>query len=192
MVACRYGISLLVFNSTSYSWATSWTLEEKFHIDARPCILLYPPVPGKTSIFKNCSKVLHVKPNTWHMHSISTILQHPMYGFFKTKISWFFSCLHNKIAGKQPLYSKNTNESFKTVFSRKPARWNWSDYWENPVKILNWKIKKRQKGVKSTTWRHINRGACHQPQNEAGNQPTGEFGFWSRVEGRGYKVEGRG
>lgn len=34
----------------------------------------------------------------------------------------------------------------------------------------------RQKGVKSTTWRHINRGACHQPQNEAGNQPRGGGG----------------
>ena len=93
MVACRYRISLLVLNSTSYSWATSWTLEEKFHIDARPCILLYPLVPGKTLIFKNCSKVLHVKPNTWHMHSISTILQHPMYGFLLNKNFMIFQLL---------------------------------------------------------------------------------------------------
>lgn len=35
----------------------------------------------------------------------------------------------------------------------------------------------RQKGVKSTTWPHINRGACHQPQNEAGNQPRGGGGM---------------
>ena len=47
MVACRNGISLLVFNSTSYSFAalsrelSSETLEEKFHIYARPCIILY-------------------------------------------------------------------------------------------------------------------------------------------------------
>ena len=47
MVACRYGISLLVFNSASHSFAalthklSSWTLEEKFHIYARPCIILY-------------------------------------------------------------------------------------------------------------------------------------------------------
>ena len=47
MVACRYGISLLVFNSTSHSFAAlarellSQTLGEKFHIYARPCIILY-------------------------------------------------------------------------------------------------------------------------------------------------------
>ena len=47
MVACRYGISLVVFNSTSHSFAaltrelSSYTLEEKFHIYARPCIILY-------------------------------------------------------------------------------------------------------------------------------------------------------
>ena len=47
MIACRYGISLLVFNSTSHSFAaltrelSSWTLVEKFHIYARPCIILY-------------------------------------------------------------------------------------------------------------------------------------------------------
>ena len=33
MVACKYGISLLVFNSTS--------VVVKFHIYARPCIILY-------------------------------------------------------------------------------------------------------------------------------------------------------
>ena len=38
MVACRYGISLLVINSTSHTFAaltrelSSYTLEEKFHI----------------------------------------------------------------------------------------------------------------------------------------------------------------
>ena len=38
MVACRYGISLLVFNSISHSFAaSSSTLEEKIHIYARPC-----------------------------------------------------------------------------------------------------------------------------------------------------------
>ena len=47
MIACRYGISLLVFNSTSHSFAalthelSSLTLEEKLHIYARPCIILY-------------------------------------------------------------------------------------------------------------------------------------------------------
>ena len=47
MVACRFGISFLVFNSTSHSFAvltrelSSQTLEEKFHIYAHPCILLY-------------------------------------------------------------------------------------------------------------------------------------------------------
>ena len=47
MVACRYGISLLVFNSTSHSFAVPTrelsisTLEEKFHIYARPCIILH-------------------------------------------------------------------------------------------------------------------------------------------------------
>ena len=47
MVACRHGISLLVFNSTSHSFAeltcelSSLTLEEKFHIYAHPCIILY-------------------------------------------------------------------------------------------------------------------------------------------------------
>ena len=47
MVACRYGISLLVFNSTSHSFAaltlelSCLILEEKFHIYARPCIILY-------------------------------------------------------------------------------------------------------------------------------------------------------
>ena len=47
MVAWRYGISLLVFNSISHSFATltrailRWTLEEKFHISARPCIIVY-------------------------------------------------------------------------------------------------------------------------------------------------------
>ena len=47
MVACRYGILLLVFNSTSHSFAAltrellSQTLEEKFHIYALPCIILH-------------------------------------------------------------------------------------------------------------------------------------------------------
>ena len=47
MVACRYEISLLMFNLISHSFATltreisSWTLEEKFHIDTYPCIILY-------------------------------------------------------------------------------------------------------------------------------------------------------
>ena len=47
MVAWRYGISLLVFNSISHSFATltreisRWTLEEKFHVSARPCIIVY-------------------------------------------------------------------------------------------------------------------------------------------------------
>ena len=47
MVAFRYGISLLVFNSTSHSSGaltrelSSKTLEEKFHIYTRPCIILY-------------------------------------------------------------------------------------------------------------------------------------------------------
>ena len=47
MVVCRYEISLLVFNSTSHSFAvltrelSSLTLEEKFHIYARLCIILY-------------------------------------------------------------------------------------------------------------------------------------------------------
>ena len=47
MITCRYGISLLVFNATSHSFATlnhelsSRTLEEKFHIYARPCIIIY-------------------------------------------------------------------------------------------------------------------------------------------------------
>ena len=42
MAACRYGISLLVFNSTSHSFTaltrepSSERLEEKFHIYARP------------------------------------------------------------------------------------------------------------------------------------------------------------
>ena len=46
MIACRYEISLLVFNSTSHSFAaltrvlSSQTLEEKFHIYARPRIFL--------------------------------------------------------------------------------------------------------------------------------------------------------
>ena len=40
MVACRYGISLLVFNSTPHSFA-ALTLEEKFHIYAHPSIILY-------------------------------------------------------------------------------------------------------------------------------------------------------
>ena len=47
VVACRYGISLLVFNLTSHSFAaltrelSSQTLEEKFHTYARPSIILY-------------------------------------------------------------------------------------------------------------------------------------------------------
>ena len=47
MVACRHGISLLVFDSTSY-WLdaltrelSSETLEEKFHVYAHPGIILY-------------------------------------------------------------------------------------------------------------------------------------------------------
>ena len=45
MVVCRYEISLVAFNSTSYSFAlltrelSSWTLEEKFRIYTRPCII---------------------------------------------------------------------------------------------------------------------------------------------------------
>ena len=61
MVACRFGISFLVFNSTSHSFAvltrelSSQTLEEKFHIYARPCIILYLSsikLKGVRSLFK--------------------------------------------------------------------------------------------------------------------------------------------
>ena len=47
MVACGYGIILLMFNLTSHSFAVlshellSQTLEEKFHIYMHPCIILY-------------------------------------------------------------------------------------------------------------------------------------------------------
>ena len=47
MVAYRYEISLLVFNTTSQSFAgltcelLSQTLEEKFYIYVHPCIVLY-------------------------------------------------------------------------------------------------------------------------------------------------------
>ena len=47
MLACRYEISLLVFNSTSHSFAALTrelsyvTLEAKFHIYAPPCVILY-------------------------------------------------------------------------------------------------------------------------------------------------------
>ena len=47
MVACRYGIILLVFNSIAHSFAaltrelSSWKNEEKLHINARPCIIPY-------------------------------------------------------------------------------------------------------------------------------------------------------
>ena len=48
MLACRYEISLLVFNSTSHSFAVLTrelsyvTVEEKFHIYAPPpCVILY-------------------------------------------------------------------------------------------------------------------------------------------------------
>ena len=40
MVAKRYGISLLVLNLISLERAQQ-TLEEKFHISACPCIILY-------------------------------------------------------------------------------------------------------------------------------------------------------
>ena len=45
LVARRHGVSLHVFNSLSHSFAalnreiSSWTLKEKFHISARPCII---------------------------------------------------------------------------------------------------------------------------------------------------------
>ena len=45
MFASRYGISLLVFKSTSHSLTaltrelSSWTLEEKFHISTRTRVL---------------------------------------------------------------------------------------------------------------------------------------------------------
>ena len=67
----------------------SYELNIRREIPYRRSPMYYSPSTGarETSIFKNCSKVLHVKPNTWHMHSISTILQHPMYGFLLTKIS---------------------------------------------------------------------------------------------------------
>ena len=47
MVACRYGIALLVFILTSHSFAaltcelSSRTLANKFHIHARPCTIFY-------------------------------------------------------------------------------------------------------------------------------------------------------
>ena len=47
MLACRYEISLLVFNSTSHSFAVLTrelsyvTLEEKSHIYAPSCVILY-------------------------------------------------------------------------------------------------------------------------------------------------------
>ena len=47
MPACGYEFYLLVFNSISHSFAaltreiSSWTLEDKIRIHARPCNILY-------------------------------------------------------------------------------------------------------------------------------------------------------
>ena len=64
MVACRYGIILLVFNSIAHEWAqrrselSSWTNEDKLHINARPCI-----IPYENSVLWFCQcKVLYRKP----------------------------------------------------------------------------------------------------------------------------------
>ena len=73
----------------------SYKLNIRGEIPYRRSPMYYSPSTGarETSIFNNCSKVLHVKPNTWHMHSISTILQHPMYGFLLNKNFMIFQLL---------------------------------------------------------------------------------------------------
>ena len=73
----------------------SYKLNIRREIPYRRSPMYYSPSTDarETSIFKNCSKVLHVKPNTWHMHSISTILQHPMYGFLLNKNFMIFQLL---------------------------------------------------------------------------------------------------
>ena len=77
MVACRYGISLLAFNSTSHSFAaltrelSSLTLEEKFHVYARPCIILY--LSNNTS-WVNSNAEVTAKSNANNNHRLKTIL----------------------------------------------------------------------------------------------------------------------
>ena len=41
LTACRYGISLLIFNLISQCEVSSWMLEEKFNIYNLPCIFLF-------------------------------------------------------------------------------------------------------------------------------------------------------
>ena len=51
MAACKYGISLWLFNLTCLSFTaltreiSSWTLKEKFHIHVHPCIILIYILP---------------------------------------------------------------------------------------------------------------------------------------------------
>ena len=79
MVACRYGISPLVFNSTSHSFAVLIrellirTLKEKLHIYARPCIILY--LSHKLRCFTGISGPKKSRSNT------------------REKASYFFTCV---------------------------------------------------------------------------------------------------
>ena len=76
MVACRYGISV--------------QLEEKFHIYARPCIILYlscsqPPTPC-IILYLSCSPTPHTirKKIRQYNHHSSLELPHYIYIYFHT------------------------------------------------------------------------------------------------------------
>ena len=80
--AGKYGISLLVFNSTSHSFAaltcelSSWKLEEKLCIYAHPCIILY--IFG---YFWWSRHELHSTPEKQKLHSSQS--HNPSHGLVK-------------------------------------------------------------------------------------------------------------
>ena len=86
MDAWRYGIYRLVFTSISNEWAqrtseiSMWTIEDKFHISARPCIILYwldnnNIVADKlsVSVFAPYNTQAQFKSRTFHVTNLISI-----------------------------------------------------------------------------------------------------------------------
>ena len=118
MVACRYGISLRVLNSTCHSFAA-------LHINARPCIILY---------------IFHVMWKcTWNIYTFwflyMCIYMYIYIYIYIYNYVWFF--FFESIALKRECL-KLKEKKFIVVYFKSPSSTNMS-LWET-IKKKQWKV----------------------------------------------------
>ena len=132
MVAYRYEIPLLVFNSTSYSFGSltrellNWTLEEKFHICARPCIILY--LSHKLRCYTGISGPEKSRNNTrekkivfFHVFWYSQSAAYTSLAFSATRSGWWMNGKAFTILNTSCLSELSRIMAVKTL--KNPYRW---------------------------------------------------------------------